>query len=51
MRILLLLGLLLLACICYLFGSVTGTLLFIFIGMGFELAFWIGLFKPKQAKH
>ena len=47
MRWLILLASLLLALVFYFVGSATGTVFFLVVGLAFELAFWIGLLKPR----
>ncbi|MGJ8682265.1 hypothetical protein [Paraglaciecola sp.] len=36
-----------LALVCYFVGSVTGAVSFIILGILLEVAFWVGIFKPK----
>jgi hypothetical protein len=35
---------------CYSYGSSKGLFVFVIIGVGFELAFWFGIFSRKK-KH
>jgi hypothetical protein len=35
---------------CYSYGSSTGIFIFIIAGVGFELAFWFGIFSRKKKR-
>ena len=49
-RWLILLGLIIAAAISYSIGFMRGVMIFVVLGILFELAFWVGLFRsdPKQ---
>lgn len=38
------------AIICYIFGAPSGGVLFLLIGAGLEILFWVGILGPKKSK-